>query len=161
MKILIEDWHGTLSGYTNHRCRCIECRAARTAYAVEWRAANRDKLAARQTAYRHANRDKVLAWQANDRASGRFRDRKYNLAPGQFDAMLAAQGNSCAICGEGFSDRPPHVDHDHACCPRGGSCGKCVRGLLCGPCNHALGSFRDDPNRMRRAIAYLAAKAVR
>lgn len=26
-------WHGTLGGYTNHRCRCTACRAAHNAYA--------------------------------------------------------------------------------------------------------------------------------
>jgi len=151
----IEAWHGTLNGYTNRKCRCDECRGARAAYGAVARAASREKIAQRQREYRAANRDKVLAWQANDRATGRFRDRKYGLAPGQFDEMLVQQGKRCAVCAEDFQDRTPHVDHDHRCCPDSGSCGACVRGLLCGPCNQGLGNFRDDPMRLLGAIAYL------
>ncbi|MFJ8097543.1 endonuclease domain-containing protein [Streptomyces griseofuscus] len=34
-------------------------------------------------------------------------------------------------------------------------CGGCARGLPCKLCNTALGSFKDDPKRIARAIAYL------
>jgi len=47
------------------------------------------------------------------------------------------------------------VDHDHECCPDEKSCGKCVRGLLCNWCNRMIGMARDDPQRLRSAIAYL------
>jgi hypothetical protein len=72
---------------------------------------------------------------------------------------MAQQGGVCAIC-----ERPPDkakrvkrlvVDHDHACCPGGKSCGKCVRGLLCEWCNRILGLALDDPGRLAAAIRYL------
>jgi hypothetical protein len=30
-----------------------------------------------------------------------------------------------------------------------------VRGVLCGPCNLALGHVKDDPERLRRMAEYL------
>ena len=42
---MIETWHGTAGGYTNHRCRCSECRGAWADYMRTYqrsiRAANR------------------------------------------------------------------------------------------------------------------------
>jgi len=62
-----------------------------------------------------------------------------------FDATVQQQGDVCAICG-----RPPSkfvVDHDH----RTGA----IRGLLCGPCNRALGHLQDQPGLCRAAAEYL------
>lgn len=47
------------------------------------------------------------------------------------------------------------VDHDHTCCPGSVSCGRCVRGFLCGHCNRAAGDVRDDPNIARSLAEYL------
>lgn len=81
----------------------------------------------------------------------------YGLTPEQYDLMLAGQAGGCAICGETCSSgRRLAVDHDHACCPDPAkSCGKCIRGLLCGSCNQGVGKFRDNPGRLRAAADYL------
>jgi hypothetical protein len=80
---------------------------------------------------------------AEDRAAWRLKHKlkRYGLTQALFDALLAAQGNACAMCREPFAeDQPIFIDHDHACCPdEKTSCGKCVRGLLCLGCNTALG----------------------
>ena len=86
---------------------------------------------------------------------------KYRLTLDQYYALLEAQGGCCAICRVATptdirTDRF-HVDHDHACCPGKRSCGNCNRGLLCHACNTALGNFRDDPDLLDRAAAYLRA----
>jgi hypothetical protein len=73
------------------------------------------------------------------------------IDPAEYDRMLAAQSGVCAICA---SDKPGgrwsyfNVDHCHAT-------GR-VRGLLCSPCNRALGFFCDDPIRLARAIEYVS-----
>ncbi|MDH6448190.1 hypothetical protein M2155_000598 [Streptomyces sp. SAI-119] len=80
----------------------------------------------------------------------------YGITIDQHEAMLAAQGGGCAICGGQTKDgRAFFVDHDHACCPGSKTCGQCVRGLLCGECNLGIGYFGDDIARIERAIAYL------
>lgn len=75
-----------------------------------------------------------------------------------FAALLVVQGGGCAICGGQSTDgRNFHVDHDHACCPAGRSCGRCVRGLLCNGCNVGIGMLGDDAARLRKAADYLGA----
>jgi hypothetical protein len=80
--------------------------------------------------------------------------RKYGLTEGQYAALPGADG-TCPICQR--SGLVMYIDHDHACCPGKGSCGRCVRGVLCADCNLSLGRFRDEVATMRRAIAYLQA----
>ena len=72
----------------------------------------------------------------------------YGITKAEFDAMLAAQGNRCGICG---TDTPTlqgwHVDHDH-------ENGK-VRGILCKNCNVMLGCAKDNPDILRAGSTYL------
>lgn len=85
------------------------------------------------------------------------RFRRYGVTKQQYDEALA---RGCEICGA--TDRKLHIDHDHECCPAHGgrgpaTCGECVRGFICGPCNRGLGLFRDDPAALTRAADYLTA----
>lgn len=82
--------------------------------------------------------------------------RRYGITSARYDALLAAQNGGCAICGRACSTgRMLAVDHDHACCPGATSCGRCVRGLLCNSCNHAIGKFEDSPAWLRAAANYV------
>lgn len=82
----------------------------------------------------------------------------YNLTPEQYKALVKAcitnkRGEPlCMMC---TRRKATQVDHDHKCCHGPYSCGKCVRGLLCGPCNTTLGRMRDDVQVFRNAIQYL------
>lgn len=87
---------------------------------------------------------------------------RYGLTVPQYDAMLAAQGGGCGICGEQCTTgRKLSVDHDHSCCPKDSAvmCGKCVRGLLCINCNNALGGFRDSARLLLLAVDYVTRRA--
>ena len=80
----------------------------------------------------------------------------YGITVAEYDAMLANQGGGCAICGEQCSSgRKLAVDHNHACCPGDRTCGKCIRGLLCGSCNQGIGKLRDSPRLLIAAASYL------
>jgi len=75
----------------------------------------------------------------------RHRLYEYGMTRDEFEAMLELQGGRCPICG----DIPVIfvVDHDH----RTGA----IRGLLCGPCNRALGHLQDRPGLCLAAAEYL------
>lgn len=79
---------------------------------------------------------------------------RHGVTRTQWQAMMDAQGGTCQIC-NGTSARALAIDHDHNCCPGETSCGKCVRALLCGPCNIAIGLMRDNPEQLRKAATYL------
>lgn len=76
--------------------------------------------------------------------------RKYGLAEGGYEALLAAQQGRCAICHKKPRTLALAVDHDHRT--------KRIRGLICAGlrgCNKALGAFEGDPETARRAALYL------
>lgn len=78
----------------------------------------------------------------------------YNLTADDILELLNAQDGRC-VCGAHLSVPTLTIDHDHACCDRAGSCGNCVRGVLCSGCNKALGLIQDDPNTALALAAYL------
>ena len=75
--------------------------------------------------------------------------RKYGLTPACYAKMLEEQGDACAICGRDSFSEGKHLAVDH--CHDSGV----VRGLLCGPCNQALGMLGDNPAMLLKAAKYL------
>lgn len=75
---------------------------------------------------------------------------RYGISVERYDALLALQGDRCALC---RSDDPGgrwesfHVDHCH-------ETGR-VRGLLCHKCNVALGSLGDTVESVVAALEYV------
>ncbi len=144
---------GELDGLVN-RCKTC-CNATVTA--------SRRRRLEEDPEYRSLLNQRSAASRARARADGRLQvtQRKQSLkAKGltleAFDARLAAQGRRCDICRKPFKNaKGTHVDHDHSCCPGDKSCGKCVRGILCGECNTGLGKFNDSPALLRRAARWL------
>lgn len=87
----------------------------------------------------------------------------YNLAPGEYNELKAAQGGLCFTCGPWTGNRGLSknlaVDHDHSCCLAPPICGKCIRGLICGPCNEIIGRVGDSQGhaieRLQALMDYL------
>ena len=95
----------------------------------------------------HVNAGRRRRWAADPDYRDKARARRYGLSLQELRAILARQGNACAICKT--SGQPLCIDHCHAT-------GR-VRGLLCRKCNIGLGCHDDDPRRTRAATAYLEA----
>ena len=116
-------------------------RRRKIAYSRKYRAAHKKKLAKRQRDKWKARRPACRArmWRKWHLKS------KYGISLDDYKALLKRQRGRCAICRK----RKARLCVDHK--------GRKVRGLLCSPCNCGLGFFRDDPKRMRKAIAYLKA----
>ena len=110
----------------------------------------------------HTHNQRFKAKRKSRSHSQRVED-TYSISPEQYWAIYEAQGGRCAICQRATGARRKlSVDHDHACCNGPRSCGKCVRGLLCGPCNRdVLGHLRDSTDALQRAIDYLATPPAR
>lgn len=83
---------------------------------------------------------------------------RYNMSKDRYLTMLEQQGGCCAICNK---MEPLVIDHDHACCDVDArSCGKCVRGLLCSPCNLFLGHANDNKRSLAAGIVYLYDRSI-
>lgn len=76
--------------------------------------------------------------------------RKYGIGIIEYNKMLVKQEGKCCICGTinpGNGQTNFAIDHNH-------KTGE-VRGLLCRPCNQALGLFKDSPEILEKATTYL------
>jgi hypothetical protein len=71
----------------------------------------------------------------------------FSLTAEGYRRLLEAQGGVCAVCRRANGKRRLAVDH----CHKTGA----VRGLLCTPCNTALGALGDDVAGVQRMIDYL------
>lgn len=157
-------------------------REKHNAYNAEWQRNNRDRRRAANQRYAETHREEIRArarakgaepgvwasrWQRKQDRLGRDAaleeirahslKRRFGLTPAEYDDLLARQGGGCAICGktpEQNGRRLP-VDHDHSCCPdRYRTCGRCIRGVLCTPCNNRLGVL-EDATWVAAATVYL------
>lgn len=77
--------------------------------------------------------------------------RQYGITTEDYDRMLAAQNGCCAVCGsDSPGDGRKHyfdIDHNHVT-------GK-IRGLLCRPCNIAVGCLKESVDTAMSVAAYL------
>lgn len=147
-------------------CTCARHGKSRV---IDWdnpearRAYNRQKAAERYAADPEPAKEAARKWrEANPGRRGRLRNEAadlkymYGITPRQWQEMFDAQAGCCYLCGEPLDTEAKSrgvgisIDHDHSCCRGRRSCGSCIRGLACMPCNAGIGNFGDDPGRMRR-----------
>lgn len=127
-------------------------------YTRNYRDTNREQVRSNARRY-YADNHKVLKAKKKQKYNEnpeKFRARtraiklkfEYGLTIEQFNAMIIAQDNKCAICG-GHSTTHKNLTIDH--CHTTGK----VRDLLCQNCNSGLGHFKDDPDKLIAAAKYL------
>jgi hypothetical protein len=76
-------------------------------------------------------------------------NRQFGISIQEYEAMLLAQNNCCAICKVSANKFTRQLAVDH--CHETGS----IRGLLCGNCNTAIGKFKDRIENLQSAAEYL------
>lgn len=77
---------------------------------------------------------------------------RYGLTIERYNEMLEQQGYKCLICNVLHEDKKGKrlvIDHNHETDITD------VRGLICSPCNLGLGIFKDNPDYLKAAAAYL------
>lgn len=139
---------------------CVQCVRDR---ASEWYYKNKqdasNPLAGRSSKFKthcpagHVHTQGKKCRECNKTRNANWRQRTYHVSPEKFIDMMEKQEGRCEICGKIMN--PPCIDHDHSCCNRAGSCGKCIRGLLCHRCNVMLGGM-ENPHWKANAERYLA-----
>lgn len=81
----------------------------------------------------------------------RYQVKKYGITFGVWQAILDAQGGTCAVCGTSKPTRKGagwwHTDHEHT--------SGTVRGILCLKCNVALGHLGDTEQEIADSVARL------
>jgi hypothetical protein len=72
--------------------------------------------------------------------------------------MLELADWKCQVCRREVTERTARIDHDHDCCATVPTCGRCVRGILCNPCNSGIGLLGDNLEGLLAAVEYLTAQ---
>jgi len=84
-----------------------------------------------------------------DRVKNQYYKREYGITLEQYNEMFTNQNGCCKTCNRHQSEFKQRLVVDH--------CHKTdkIRGLLCHPCNHALGNVRDNIEILNNLIEYL------
>lgn len=106
-------------------------------YNKKWREANRERI--REYEWRRARTKARRNYNANHKLQ-----KTYGISLEERDELLVKQGGVCAANG---CPEPSVVDHCHGT--------NKIRGILCHPCNLALGHAKEDISKLEGLIRYL------
>ena len=116
------------------------CKPCKLTQNTKWRKANKEKVKEIKRVY-------------NKRVERKLRDqhykRNYGISIEQFESMESLCMGVCGCCGAAPKGRCKRLSVDH--CHKTGK----IRGLLCAPCNKAIGVLGDSVEGLRRAVEYL------
>lgn len=127
-------------------------RAYMQAWIARKKAENPEAFAERGKEYTRAYRRRHPERQAPQTRKSRLK-MFWGMTEEKYEQMLAAQKGVCAIC-----LKPPRrtrlcIDHDHKCCGPQKACAKCIRGLVCFPCNQLVAFV--EQGKYERAVEYI------
>lgn len=120
-----------------YKCTCKDCDNLRQR---NFRKINPTSCRNATKVYREKD---VVYWRLYNRC------KQKNITIKQYLEIFRTHNGKCDICGTSHLElnKSLGIDHNH-------KTGK-IRGLLCNSCNIALGSFRDNPEILEKAIEYL------
>lgn len=100
-------------------------------------------------------------WNNSSKGKGAMLKYRYDIDIKEYNRLFEKQHGKCAICFKPQTYKKLAVDHNHKCCPRKKSCGKCIRGLLCDKCNIAIGFLDESTLILQRAIHYIKKYSIK
>lgn len=133
----------------------------------------KEEICAKTNSYYHENKDKRLEWKNKNKEKlaeyfkmhynsnpelkeiKKKRNRKnrfknYQITEEQYKDLFEQQSGKCLGCGTHQDDLSKKLCVDH--CHETGK----IRGLLCTPCNLAIGLVKDDVDVLQNLINYLS-----
>jgi len=110
---------------------------------------HKDKKIAYSRDYRKININKRRKYyiETFDKFTDMRLKKKFGISLDEYNQLYKKQNGLCAICGNPENGKKLSIDHCHKTDK--------IRGLLCQCCNWGLGSFKDNPKLLNKAIEYL------
>jgi hypothetical protein len=119
-----------------------EYRLRRAEQRKQYYARNKEKILVHNSEWKKKAREN--GWSRTD--NNYYLGAKYGLTLDDYEEMLAEQNGVCASCGTPPTGKKLSIDHDHET--------GVIRGLLCQPCNTALGLLKDSSDCVASLLAY-------
>lgn len=131
------------------------CKLCVNLWTKQWRKLHAKRLNEKARKDRIDNPNKYKKYNSNRRKKWKeTKLRRYGITIQILNKYLKLQKNKCKCCNILLKNNYK-IDHDHLCCPKVGSCGKCIRGILCNNCNLSLGLNKENIKILQGQIKYL------